>query len=56
MDGLCVRYAKLSDDDVRRIREMTAEGRTLREVADEFGVSVMAVWQIRKGTSFKEVA
>jgi hypothetical protein len=49
------RMAKLSDNDVRRIRELTASGLTSRAVAKMFGVSRNHVGAIRCGIRRAEV-
>ena len=45
--------AKLTIDQVREIR---ASPPPLREIAERFGVSIVAVWRIRKRQTWKHVA
>jgi hypothetical protein len=44
--------AKLTDDDVRKIRQ---DGRYQREIAKDFGVSQRAVWSIKAGKTWRHV-
>lgn len=46
--------AKLTDDQVRAIR--AAGDRTLRSLAEEYGVVYSTIWQIRKGDRWKHVS
>jgi IS30 family transposase len=47
--------AKLTADDVRRVRALRSTGRTLRSIADEFGVCHTAISRIITGKSWKEL-
>lgn len=48
--------AKLTEDDVREIREMLADGHYQREVAEAFGVGDVAVSSIKTGKTWRHVA
>lgn len=47
---------KLSDDDIRRIRALYAEGETQKALGDAFGVSKALVQQIVTGRAWKHVS
>ena len=50
-------FAKLTEDDVRAIRRMLAEGQhTQREIATTFGVCAMVITDIKKGRTWQDVA
>lgn len=48
-------HAKLTDDDVRRIRELAGNGLTHRAIADMFGVAQAQIWRVVRGKSWKHV-
>ena len=47
--------AKISEDDVRFIRELLLEGRTNVEVADMFNVSPASISNVRRGATWRHV-
>ncbi len=47
--------AKLTNDQVRQIRAAPRVWREAQRLADQFGVSVWAVWNARTGVSFRDV-
>ena len=46
---------KLSDDQVRYIRQTKGDGRTVREVAQQIGVSHVTIVHIRSGKTYQDV-
>jgi hypothetical protein len=50
------RSAKLTDDDVRRIRSLLADGATGRAIAKDLGVSASTVSLVRLGRRWRHVA
>jgi hypothetical protein len=55
-DGERSGNAKLTLDDVRLIRQRIAAGASDRTLSAEMGVSPAAVWMIRTGKTWKQVA
>lgn len=54
--GERVHTAKLTADDVRLIDKLLADDTlTLGQIADKFGVSRNAIWDISRGYSWKQV-
>jgi DNA invertase Pin-like site-specific DNA recombinase len=53
--GVDNRHAKLTDDNVRRMREMSAGGRSNAEVARAFGIDRSIVSRIRNRQTWKHV-
>lgn len=49
------RPKRLSDQDVLRIREEKAQGRSLRELADKYGVSHRHIWDVASGRKRRHV-
>jgi len=47
--------SKLTEDDVRKIRERRSNGDTLKEIADDYPVSVSAINLIDKGENWSDV-
>jgi hypothetical protein len=47
--------AKLTDDSVRRIRQLRSEGVPFRQLAADFGVTVKVIYDIMKGKIWKHV-
>ena len=54
-DGERNSSAKLSEDDVRHIRELHAEGYTLTSLAEWFGVTRDAIGRIMRGEGWRAV-
>jgi hypothetical protein len=48
-------HAKLTEDDVRRIRLLLLDGRSTRSIARDFGVSGSAIWAISAGKSWAHI-
>ena len=48
--------ALLTESDVRRIRQLRAEGATQRSVAETFGITEGTVWAMTNGRTWKHVA
>ena len=48
-------YAKLTEDDVRQIRVLRSHGLTYREIAKRFGVSISAIVNIIRGTTWRHI-
>src|SRR4029077_8081835 len=55
MTGKCNPMSKLSEDQVREIRKLAAEGMVQRRIAEKFGVGPMQVSRIVNGTRWKWV-
>jgi DNA invertase Pin-like site-specific DNA recombinase len=53
--GVDHRSAKLTDDDVRKIREMSATGLSNAKVAKVFGINRSCVSRIKTGRQWKHV-
>jgi len=53
--GERVHTAKLTEDDVRLIDMLLAEGLSLGKIADKFDVSRNAIWDIQRGYSWKHI-
>jgi hypothetical protein len=47
--------AKLTDDSVRRISALHDEGMSDRKIAEMFGVSKTAIWQVRNGRTWTHI-
>lgn len=47
--------SKLKDEQVQQIREYLAEGRPLRSIGRQFGVSSSAIWKISQGKTWGTV-
>lgn len=47
--------AKLTDDEVRQVRDLLAAGRRQAEVAEWYGMNPSSIWAIANGRSFKYV-
>lgn len=47
--------AKLTEDSIRQIRSMRAQGMLLREIGEKFGVHYMTIGQIVSGKTWKHV-
>ena len=48
--------ARFTADDVRRIRQLSKDGRTLRDIGEEYGIGHGHVWNIVTRTTWKSVA
>ncbi len=47
--------AKLSEDNVREIRALLADGVTQDDLAAQFGVAQVQIWRIKEGITWKHV-
>lgn len=47
--------AKLTEDKVRKVRQMRAGGMTCKAIAEHFGVGSSTVWNVVKGNTWKHV-
>ncbi|MCI2809387.1 NUMOD3 domain-containing DNA-binding protein [Eoetvoesiella caeni] len=56
MYGITPPHAKLTDDQVRQVRALLAEGRTMASIAEAYGVSIGAINHIKHGRSYVRVA
>ena len=48
--------AKLTGDNVRELRSLHADGATLRQLADKFGVSNVTVYNAVSGKTWRHLA
>jgi len=53
--GERVHSSKLTADDVRLIDGLLAEGLSLRTIATKFDVSRNAIWDIKRGYTWKHI-
>lgn len=53
--GMESKIAKLTDSDIRVIRQLRAKGETFAALSKRFGVCQMNIWNIIAGTTWKHV-